>query len=65
MTLNVQICLFLMILFIYLFLTTLGLHCCVGFFLVALCGLLIAVASPDAEHRLYSARGLVVVSPGL
>ena len=38
--------------FIYLFLTMLGLHCCVGFSLVAMCGLLIVVASLDAEHRL-------------
>ena len=49
------------ILFIYLFLAVLGLRCCEGFslvvvsrsyFLVAVHGLLIAVASLVAEHRL-------------
>ena len=47
--------------FIYLFLAVLGLHCCVGLFSscrewellsVAVCGLLIAVASLSAEHKL-------------
>ena len=45
----------------YLFLVALDLHCCVGFSviaasggysLVAVCGLLIAVASPVVEHKL-------------
>ena len=49
------------VLFIYLFLTVLGLHCCVGFSLVAVSGgcslvaargLLTAVASFVAGHRL-------------
>ena len=48
-------------LFIYLFLAALGLHCCVqafsscgeqGLLFVVVCGLLIAVASLVAEHRL-------------
>ena len=50
-------------LFIYLFLAVLGLHCCVqvwafsscgewGLLFVVVCGLLIAVASLVAEHRL-------------
>ena len=34
------------------FLSVMGLHCCAGFSLVAVCKLLIAVASPVAEHRL-------------
>ena len=43
--------------FLYLFLAVLGLHCCMCFSLVVrvgavLCGLLIAVASPVAEHGL-------------
>ena len=36
----------------YLFLAVLDLHCCVGFTLVAVCGLLIAVVSLAAEHGL-------------
>ena len=49
------------LLFIYLFMAVLGLHCCTqlslvavneGYSLVAVCGLLIAVASSVAEHRL-------------
>ena len=53
-------------LFIYLSLAVLGLSCCVGFSLVvtsggyslvAVCGLLIAVASLVVEHRL-QAHGL-------
>ena len=53
---------FLIILFIYLFLAALGLHCCVrafsgcskqGLLFVAVHGLLIAVASLVAEHRLW------------
>ena len=48
-------------LFIYLFLAALGLHCCArafsscgerGLLFVAVCGLLIAVASLVAEHGL-------------
>ena len=48
-------------LFIFLFLAVLGLHCCAqafsscgeqGLLFVAVCGLLIAVASLVAEHRL-------------
>ena len=47
--------------FIYLFLTALGLRCCAqafsscseqGLLFIAVCGLLIAVASLVAEHRL-------------
>ena len=34
------------------FLSVLGLHCCAGFSLVAARKLLVAVASPVAEHRL-------------
>ena len=45
-------------LFIYLFiLAVLGLCCCVGFSLVVVCGLLIAVASPVAEYRLLEHMG--------
>ena len=49
------------ILFIYLFMAVLGLHCCVwafsscseqGLLFFAVCGLLIAVASLVAEHGL-------------
>ena len=53
---------FYIILFIYSFVAVLGLHCCVGifplvvassgYFLVAVLGLLTAVASLVAEHRL-------------
>ena len=48
-------------LFIYLFLAALGLRCCTrafsscaerGLFIVAVCGLLIAVASLAVEHEL-------------
>ena len=48
-------------LFIYLFLAAFGLHCCMrafsscgewGLLFVVVCGLLIAVASLVAEHRL-------------
>ena len=34
----------------YLFLAVLGLHCCAGFSLVAVCGLLIVVAFLVAEY---------------
>ena len=36
--------------FIYLFLAVLGLHCCAGFSLVAMHGLLTAEASAAVEH---------------
>ena len=57
--------------FIYLFLSVLDLHCCLsfslavvsgGYFLVAVRGLLIAVASPDAEHRLSGMEASVVAA---
>ena len=67
--------------FIYLFLATLGLRCCAwafsscgerGLLFVAVCGLLIAVASLVAEHRLQACilqylwhTGSVVVARGL
>ena len=38
--------------FIYLFMAVLGLHCCTGFSLVVVLGLLIVVASLVAEHGL-------------
>ena len=53
------------LLFIYLFLAVLGLRCCVWAFsscgeqglpFIAVCGLLIAVASLVAEHRLWACR---------
>ena len=43
---------FLEIGFIYLFLAMLGVRCCLGSSLFAVCGLLIAVASPAGEHGL-------------
>lgn len=64
----------LLFLFIYLFLTVLGLRCCSGFSLVAASRgyslvavhrLLIEVASPVAENRLQGVRASVVVAPGL
>ena len=54
-------------LFIHLFMAVLGLHCCTGLFLdaanegsslVAECGLLVTVAPPAVEHRLWGARAL-------
>lgn len=54
--------------FINLLLAVLGIHCCVGFFLVALsrgsspvvlCRLLIVMASPVAEHRLQALMSVV------
>ena len=60
--------------FIYLFMAVLGLHCCPGFSLVeasggsslvAVCGLLIAVASLVDEQGLWGAWPAVVVTPGL
>ena len=64
---------FFLILFIYLFLAALGLHCCMwalssrcepGPLLVVVRGLLTAVASSAAEHRL-QARAPAVVARGL
>ena len=56
------VCLFILFgLFIYLFMAALGVHCCAraissrserGLLCVAVCGLLIAVASLVAEHGL-------------
>ena len=37
---------------LYLFLAVLGLHCCLGYSLLAVSRLLIAVASFVVEHRL-------------
>ena len=63
---KINILIFLINYFIYLFLAALGLHCCVrafsscgeqGLLFVVVRGLLIAVASLVAEHRL-QARGL-------
>ena len=60
--------------FVYLFLVVLGLHCSAGFSLVvasggyslvAVCGLLIAVASLIAEHGLWGSRASVVAVPRL
>jgi len=58
----------------YLFLTVLGLHCCMqafsrcreqGLLLVAVHGLLIVVASLAVEHRLLDTRASVVAAHGL
>ena len=52
----------------------LGLHCCLGFSsvaasrgysLVAVCGLLIAMASVVSERGLYGMQASVVTAPGL
>ena len=60
--------------FIYLSLAVLGVRCCVGFslvaaswgyFYVAVCGLLIVVASPVAEYSLQGIQDSIVVLPGL
>ena len=60
--------------FIYLFLTVLGLPCCAGFSLVAASGghslvtvfrLLVVVTSLALGHRLKGWRASVVVAPGL
>ena len=60
--------------FIYVFLTVLGFHCCVGFSLVTASrvyslilvrGFFIAVASLDAEFRLSGAWASVSAAPGL
>ena len=61
-------------LFIYLFLAVLGLHCCVGFSLVAVskgkslvvvCRLLIVAASLVRKHRLQGAWASEAAVPGL
>ena len=65
--------LFKKIIFIYLFVAVLGLHCCVGFslvaasggyFLVVARGLLTGVASPIENHRFWGMRASVVAAPG-
>ena len=53
------------ILFICLFLAVLYLHCCVGFSLVAMHGLLIVAASLVAEHRRSGTQASVAVAQGL
>ena len=64
---------FFKIVFIYWFLAVLGLHCCMGFYLVAgsgdyslvaVCSLLIVVNSPVTKHRLQGTWASVVVAPG-
>ena len=50
---------------IYLFLAVLGLCCCTDFFLVAVQGLLIAVASLVAEHELLGAWASAIMAHGL
>ena len=52
---------FLMFYFIDLFLTVLGLGCCMDFALVVVHRLLIAVASLVVEHRLWGAQSSVVL----
>ena len=52
---------FLMFYFIDLFLTVLGLGCCMDFALVVVHRLLIVVASLVVEHRLWGAQSSVVV----
>ena len=42
----------------------LGLHCCTGLSLVAVCGLLTAVASLVAEHGLLGTQAPVVATHG-
>ena len=51
--------------FIYTFLSVLGLHCCVGFCLDAVRGLLTAAASLVAERGLLGARASVLAALGL
>ena len=48
-----------------IFLAVLGLHCCMGFSLVALHRLLITVTSPVAEHGLSGTRVSAVAAHGL
>ena len=50
---------------VYLFLTPLGLCFCMGFSLVTVCGLLIAVASLVVEYGLYGTWTSGVVAPRL
>ena len=47
----------------YLYLAVLGLCCCVNFSLVAVCGLLVAVASLVAEYGLEGTWASVVAAP--
>ena len=50
---------------LYLFVAMLGLHCCVGFSLVTVHGLLISVASLVAKHGLKGIQGgSAVAAPG-
>ena len=65
---------FLKLLFVFKFLVVLGLHCCVrafsrrgerGLLFVAVCGLLIAVASLCCGARALGMRASVVVAHGL
>jgi len=56
---------FLIILFTYLFLAVLGLGSCTGFSLVAVCGLLIGVASLVTEHGLWGDWPSVFAARGL
>ena len=49
----------------YLFLTVLGLPCSLGFSVVSLCGLLLAVASVVAKPEIETFLALVVVVQGL
>ena len=49
----------------YLFLVTLGLHCCACISLVAAHRLLLAVASFVAEHGLWGSQAVVVGAHGL
>ena len=62
---NIKISFFLTFYFVYLFLTLLGLHCCVrafpscseqGLLFVAVCGLPIAVASLVMEHGIQACK---------
>jgi len=56
---------FFKIIFIYVFLAVLGLHCCRGSSLVVVVGLLTAVASLVAEHGLSGTEASVAAAPGL
>ena len=56
---------FLIILFTYLFLPVLGLGCCTGVSLVAVCGLLTGVASLVTEHGLWGDWASVFAARGL
>ena len=50
---------------LFIYLAMLGLHCCVGFSLVAVCRLFIAVASLVAEHGLSGTWASVFLAGGL